>query len=578
MAEGQEDVLAKTFDLFDSLSNQYQFTGLLMERLKTVAKRGLKNLYKTSKAGEGMRAMITTTLFNGYYELVKLGDTDVFYYRTRQYNPDRPLDAIFMQRINREQLDDIVKTWHKRIFPDFFESSELRRSCNTVYENIEEKIVDIDNDYIAVADDMFYDSVNHAMVTAEGLLDEETQTFPRVYRKMFSSTRVSNDQVQVPPLTKEQVAILMDEYNDTLAALARGKFPQNIEEINDWACGDEEIYRDIIYMYSTAFMKEKPLGVFFPVGIGRNGKSSCMDLWASLVGTDYAARVPLDKLGEKHFVHSLKNAVINIPDETNEDYIKDQAAFRMVAAHSTYEIEKMASNEPLKLHCRFMMACPSNHVPKWTGDSAEACVKRTKAIPFNADFSDSDLTANSWGQEHFTPDFMARLAGQVLAYASYFSTHDWEETATMVMERQGIEEEAAAQFVYFRLWSKLFDGFEHFDTVKKDFENWCRLRDIGGDIPEIKRGDLLWRKYSRSGAINPQNKKEYHVYRKHEPGSAKIVMFDEMKFHYKHKDLMDGKRLIDYHEFGGSIIYDLEEEDALKTDGKRQLELRLNNG
>ena len=197
MAERQEDALAKSFELFDSLSSVYQFTGLLMERLKTIAKRGIKNLYKTSKAGEGMRAMITTAVFNGYYELVKLGDTDSFYYRSRRYNPDSPLDAIFMQRINREQLDDIVKTWHKRVFPDFFEASELRRACNTVYENIEEKIVDIDNDYIAVADNMFYDSVNHQIVTAEELLDEETNSFPRVYRKMFSSTRVSNDQVKV---------------------------------------------------------------------------------------------------------------------------------------------------------------------------------------------------------------------------------------------------------------------------------------------------------------------------------------------------------------------------------------------
>ena len=575
MANGQEDSLAKTFDLFDSLSDTYQLSGPLMDKLRGIVKHSPSKLYAMSRQGEGMRSKVTTTLFKGYYELVKMRETDIFYYRTRRYDSSDPLAAIFMQCINREQLDDIVKMWHRRLFPDFFESGELRKVCNTVYENIEEKIVDIDNNYVAVADDMFFDATSGAMVTAEELLDEETQTFPRVYRKLFSSTRISNDQVQVPPLTKAQTDILMDEYNDTMEALAKGDFPQNISEINDWACGNEEIYRDIIYMYSTAFMKTKPLGVFFPVGIGRNGKSSCMDLWASLVGTDYAARVPLDKLGEKHFVHSLKNAVINIPDETNEDFIKDQAAFRMVAAHSTYEVEKMASNEPLKLNCRFMMACPSNHVPKWTGDSAEACVKRTKAIPFNADFSDSDLTANSWGQEHFTPDFMARLAGQVLAYAAYFSDHDWEETPTMIMERQCIEEEAAAQFVYFRLWDKVFEGFEHFDTVKKDFENWCKLHELSGDLPDIKRGDLLWRKYTRSKAKHPQTKKEYNVYRKRAVGVEKQIMFDNMKFRYSHSDLMDGKRLAEYHEFGGSIIFDLEERGALKTDGKRQLALRL---
>lgn len=574
----EDESVAISSDVLDALSFEYNVPGLVLNQLSEIAQRGRATLNKNTRTGASMRAMCTCTVFNGVFELVKLAESDVFYYRNRRFNSDSPLDSILMRCITREKLNDIVKVWHKRIFPGFFESSELKTVCNTVYENIEEKIVDIDNDYIAISDNLFYDSVNNKIVRGEDMLDEETQTFPRVYRRMFSSSQVANDQVKVPPLTDDQVDILLNEFDDVTEQLSKGKFPQNIQEINDWACGSDEIYRDIVYMYATAFMKEKPLGVFFPVGIGRNGKSSCMDLWASLVGTDYAARVPLDKLGEKHFVQSLKNAVINIPDETNEDYIKDQAAFRMVAAHSVYEVERMASNEPLKLHCRFMMACPTNHVPKWSGDSAEACVKRTKAIPFNADFSDSDLMAKSWGQEHFTPDFMAKLAGQVLAYAAYFSEHDWEETPSMIMERQGIEEEAAAQFVYFRLWDRLFDGFEHFDVVKKDFENWCRLHDITGDIPEIKRGDLLWRKYSRSKAVNPQNKREANVYRKHESGTQKIVMFDDLRFHYMHKDLMEGKRLTDYHEFGGSIIYDLEEANALKTDGKKQLSLRLGNG
>lgn len=569
---GESEVLGA--EVLDTLSLRYRVPAQSLHQLSEIAQRGAGSIKKSSKAGEAIRAMCTCVVFNGVYELVKLAGSDVFYYRERAYDKRNPLASILMRRINREQLDDIVKTWHRRVFPGFFESGELKRACSTVYENIEEKIVDIDTDYIAVAETLFYDSVNYKMLTPEELLDEETQTFPRVYRQMFSSARVTNDQVQVPPLSPSQVEMVKDAYQATLNDLSNRKYPQSIQEIKDWACGEEDVYRDILYMYSTAFMKEKPLGVFFPVGIGRNGKSSCMDLWASLVGTDYTSRVPLDKLGEKHFVHSLQNSVINVPDETNENFVKDQAAFRMVAAHSTYEVEKMASNEPLKLNCRFMMACPTNHVPKWTGDSAEACVKRTKAIPFNADFSDSDLMATSWGKEHFTPDFMANLAGTVLAYAAFYSRHDWEETATMIMERQGIEEDVAAQFVYFRLWDRIFDGFEHFDQVKTDFENWCRLRDMG-EPPNIKRSDLLWRKYTRSKAVNPRNKREANVYRKSDPNGAKVVMFDDFRFSYKHQPLMNGMSLIDYQKHGGSIIYDLEEAGVLKTEGKKQLELRL---
>lgn len=562
--EGTEVITA---DAMDSLQFSYGVPTRTLNEVSAIAQRTGNALSRQTKAGETARALITCTIIKGVYELVKMANSETFYYRHRKYNPDAPQEAIVMTQINREQLDDIVKTWHKRVFPGFFESSELKRACNTVYENIEEKIMDTKSDYTIVSDSLCYDSATGKLLQREELLDPESNQIPRVYRRMFDSDRVSGDQVLVPALDERQSNILLEEYNLTLEELDAGRFKQHIPEISQWACGEEDVYRDIIYMYATAFMKTKPLGVFFPVGVGRNGKSSCMDLWASLVGTRNVARVPLDKLGEKHFVTSLQRAMINIPDETNESYIKDQAAFRMVAAHATYQVERMASNEPVTLHCDFMMACPSNHIPKWSGDSAEACVKRTKAIPFNADFSASDLKAISWGQEHFTPDFMARLAGHVLAYASFFSQNEWEETATMIMERQGIEEDTASQFVYARLWSAIFCGYEDFELVKKDYSNWCKQKGVQEE--EIKRTDVFWRRYKRSRAKNPRNGREAHVYKRND-GPNKIIMFSDLRLSNKAKTFMDGRRLCDYVELG-SLVYDLEEEGILKTDADKKL-------
>lgn len=555
----------------NEMEQEYDLPALTRSNMWNLARPNHKNLHKQNKAGEGIRAMITCAAFNGVYEIVKLMNAEVFYYRKRRMDPSHPLDAIVMAPVTREELDDEVKRMHHILFPAFFESSELKKACNTVYDNIREKIMETDQDYIAVSDNLIFDAANKRLLKPEELPDP----FPRVYHKMFDSDQVTGDQVKVEPLTPVQEGILLNEYNSTLTLLENGDFPQNIEEINDWACGEEDVYRDIIHMYSTAFMKNKPLGVFFPIGVGRNGKSSCIDLWASLVGTNYTARVPLDKMGDRHYLHALQKAVINIPDETGEDIVKDDATFRMVAAHSEQDYEKMASNQSIKVKYNFMMACPMNHVPKWNGgQSADTCVRRTNPIPFNADFSKSDLSGDSWGQKHFTGDFMAKLAGQVLAVASFYSDHDWEETPTMIMERQVVREETASKYVYFKLWDAVFDGFEKFELVDEDYKNWCVLREL--EAEPMKRTELLWRKYTRTNATNPTNKRNVRVYRNRKEGLNRLVMMEDFRLPVKNNQLMNGHNLKDYQSSGGSIIYALEESGMLKQNDSNQVQLKLN--
>ncbi len=561
------DVLQTALNVMEQT---YDLPALTRESMWSLAKPNRKNLHKQNKAGEGIRAMITCAAFNGVYEIVKLMNAEVFYYRKRHFNPDSPLDAIVMAPVTREELDDEVKRMHHILFPAFFESSELKKACNTVYDNIREKIMETDQDYIAVSNNLIFDAVSKRLVKPEDLPDP----FPRVYHKMFDSDQVSGDQVKVAPLTPAQEDILVDEYNSTMAILESGGFPHNIQEIDDWACGEDDVYRDIIYMYSTAFMKDKPLGVFFPIGVGRNGKSSCIDLWASLVGTNYTARVPLDKMGDRHYLHTLQKAVINIPDETSEDIVKDDATFRMVAAHSENDYEKMASNNSIKVKYNFMMACPMNHVPKWNGgQSADTCVTRTHPIPFNADFRKTDLIASSWGQEHFTGDFMAKLAGQVLATSSFYSTHKWEETPTMIMERQVVREETASKYEYFKLWSAVFDGFEKFELVDNDYRNWCEAREL--DAEPMKRTELLWRKYTRTNVTNPRNGREMRAYRNRKEGLNRAVMMSDFRFPSKNEQLMNGHDLQHFQQNGGSIIYALEEADMFKQEDYNQVQLKL---
>lgn len=527
-----------------------------MKAIRDFYVRNREALGRHNRLGSELRAVMINMVVKGVYELVKLKGANAFYYRRR-------VDGTYLQYINKEELDAITKRWYLMAFPEYTSAVDLRLACNTVMDNIQNSIPEVSSDYILVTPYLIYDAVRCRLVSVKEMRDKESG-LPLIFRRLFDSTITSGDQVKVEPLTETETGYLLQEYNAVMVELKHRKHIMHIEEIRDWACGNPDVYMDIMHMYSTAFMRNKPLGVFFPVGVGRNGKSSCNDLWASLVGTNNTARVPVGKLGERHYVMALQRAMINIPDETNEEVVKDQAAFRIVGAHGELQTERMGSNEPITLRCNFAMSCPVNHVPKWYGDSAEACVKRTMPIPFNASFDSSDLSGRSWGQEHFTKKFMITLAAHVLAYASYYSKNDWQETATMILERQGIEEDSASQYTYARLWSQVFYGFENFETLKKDYQQWCKIRGI--EPEEIKKSDVYWRRFRRSRAKTPMTGETITVY-VNGRDKNRLIMFDNIRGRH---ELMNGLRLGKYVEFG-SIIQTLEEKGYIETEATKKV-------
>ena len=91
----------------------------------------------------------------------------------------------------------------------------------------------------------------------------------------------------------------------------------------------------------------------------------------------------------------------------------------------------------------------------------------------------------------------------------------------------------------------------------------------------MKRTELLWRKYTRTNATNPLNKREVRVYRNRKEGLSRAVMMDDFRLPMKNNQLMNGHALRDYQENGGSVIYALEEAGMLKQDDSNQFQLKL---
>ena len=523
-----------------------------------------------SATGRKRRASFLIDVFFANYDVVKMGGERTYFYRRRgfypaKYDPSKLLYPLYMERCSEEQFDNLIKQVALAVFPGALIADEIGKICKYARDFVTDSITEFDTSLVGFNDEVFFDTKKADFVRMDTWIkDHEGEEPPRVYIKLGKSTDdLSGDRVRMPELDDKAMELIMSRYYQKLNVLAGNELePYDHKILMDWACGSKDIYRDILHMFSTVFMYRKPLGVYFLVGTGRNGKSSCLDLITSIVGTDNTTRLKLRQLGDPHYVESLPKSLLNAPDESSEITSKeDIEIFKIAAAHNSDASQRFFQQGGTKVtyHCALLF--PVNEIPKWSGSHAEACLRRTLPISFLADFAISDLNAGkSWGELNYTDEFLLKLTGDILAYAHYYARHPWEETIAMQNARQSIEEIGSSSVTYIRQWETFFRGFHKFKLVKQDYENWCNLRELNRESFE-PRGSVRWQRYTHSSYKPTSQSKQMNIYAcgqatiKGVTQGSKMVMYENLKI----EGLMDGKTLGEYLEAGGSVIYALEE-------------------
>lgn len=282
-----------------------------------------------------------------------------------------------------------------------------------------------------------------------------------------------------------------NEYNTMLASLRSidapatfqdiiDKCPRSFHFIEEWANDDAGLYWDILTLIATVFMKNKPLGAYFLIGLTRNGKSTCVNLLHTIFGTANTSKVRLSALGEPHFAGTLRNSILNAPDDEDDDITKYQGAFKELAGHQTFSAAKLYSQSPMRIKgADITFVFPMNTLPMWKGSSASACSKRTIPIPFLRDFSSSDMQTNNFEQRTFTKDTVGRIAAQAMALATFFNERPemlgYSETSTA--QKKTIAEDNNSVDAYRKAFEKLFCGFQKKDTLYTDYQLWCSQKE-----------------------------------------------------------------------------------------------------
>lgn len=607
---------ARALEAMGYVQNEINLLGDIYEAY-TSTEKARKAVESYSAQGRSIRGRLFRDWLFNIYDIKKSSaptDASTTYYirpKAPRVDTDGALtsESIVFKTYDSASFKAFIVSLWSAVFPGYTASADFKETYSTITQSITE-LVDLPSDrWLYAGKGLALDRGDTNDVSARPELKdlndlligeslEKSEPFPDIFYKLFDTSpkavKGDNDIVMVPELTTEMATVLKDSYTNTLSYLESKKAipkEERLEEIMQWAQGEYDRYVDIIHMASARF-KRHDFGIYLLAGLGRDGKSSCIDLVASLYGTNNACRVPIYKLGDTHNLSNFQRALVNLPDEQKPSDGRERTmsadesvAFRIAGSHGAANMNVMCSNKSDELYYSFVTMAPVNSVPKFPTDVQNACIRRCRIIEFEGDFSASDSRAVKWGKEHFTPNFMMRFAGQVFAFAAYYSVHDWKDTALMELARQKQYENAGSSIMYIKLWEKIYCGYDSYKTIRDDYYNYCKLSDYEAD--EFNRSSILLMPYSQRirVSIDPIGSVKVLVKKSEADGvrnktSKKRIMLKNSRGDFKDKNgnlinLTKGKTVEDFHDAGGSIIFELQDRGLLDDTGEQQEQQEL---
>lgn len=457
---------------FDAMDRDSSIPKELMAKLRGVLEAEI--------TGEGMKVTLSNAKRVNHdvmvrtldgYDILALRGTDQTYYMRPTLN-NQPLSPIY-EPIDREDFTNLVTSAYEDV-TGTVDGGTIDKICDSLDKKIrkERTIPRVDNTIIQVIPDRFWNTEN-------GDLDDSVPKGKLCFRRLFNTAKSSRHIVKYDDTTFKGYGDILDEYvDDTFAELTlnNGDLEEDsdFEFIQTWACGDHGRYMDILRMFATFFMKEKPLGTYILEGNGRNGKSSLIGLIHTLMGTKNTSRLQLAELGNWHKNHCLANTLVNAPDEEKPGTLEDTDLFRTIADHGDIELDVMRGQKPISITCDFQCVSASNHMPEWKGVDAEACIRRARIIPLRADLSENDNKNFNFEEETYTPDRVIHFLGTILGMARYYMGKDFPESHSVSIQRELLQENMISYRLYYKEFVGFFGKYQRLRDVYDDYVTWCK--------------------------------------------------------------------------------------------------------
>ncbi len=246
--------------------------------------------------------------------------------------------------------------------------------------------------------------------------------------------------------------------------------------------GDKSLADDIISALAPVFMHKKPLGVFWFLGNGANGKSTVLKSLYAIFGSqppyDYNrwfSQLTVKQIEDDRHAPGLNGNIANICLESNDGHIKDSGNYKNLGEHSKFGVRTLGTHDTRSVDGNVHTIFNANNIPTFS-DKTGGMRRRTFTIPFKASFQQD----NMFDEKLFNRrNFLSDLLGEILAATKKIADNNYnysfsEET---LLAKQDYDEEVNTAETYFEelirteVW-----GFTNFTELTKDYQRWCDER------------------------------------------------------------------------------------------------------
>lgn len=163
--------------------------------------------------------------------------------------------------------------------------------------------------------------------------------------------------------------------------------------LNDMCCNDRTVRTLLEEVIGYTFYRRNELRKAFMLkGKRHNGKSTFIDMIATLHGEDNYSSLDLVDLAHEYKASGLIGKLVNLGDDVEDDYIPNAGIFKKVVSGDRINCN-VKYGQPIEFNPYCKLIFSGNNIPRiGRGADSSAIVDRLIIVPFNAEFNKSNKT------------------------------------------------------------------------------------------------------------------------------------------------------------------------------------------
>lgn len=243
-----------------------------------------------------------------------------------------------------------------------------------------------------------------------------------------------------------------------------------IRFVMDLACGDVDLYDDIMQSLAPLLLERKPTGVIWFLGSGANGKSTLVNLLYKLF-PNQLADLTVGQIEDERDTPTLNGKLGNICRESSEGFVEDSRTYKCIGTHEPFSVHKFHSQDSITIDGNLHHIFSANSIPTF-GDKSYGARRRTLVVPFDNRFRPDE----SFESRTFTREFCQHFLAEMIRYADKLRDQNYRyqfhDKTTELKERYDIDTNTAQAYMD-ELIATGIRGFVSHRHLYIDYQNWC---------------------------------------------------------------------------------------------------------